>query len=414
MEKIINNKTKLKENIMPPPSKSLTHRAIIASSLANGVSIIKNISFSDDTKSTISAVSQMGAKCNLIINKDKTYDLKVEGIMPKKNTDYYYCNAEGSATTLRIMIPIIMTMYNEMLFDADETLRKRPMTTYYDIFEKKNIKYSLTKGNLPLEINSNLQAGEYHIKSNISSQFISGMLFALPILKNDSKLIIEGKISSEGYINMTLFMLEKFGIKIEKKENSFLIKGNQKYKTSNIEIEDDYSLLANFLVAKKLGKNINIKNLEYEKSVQKDSLVVKILNDEEILNIYEKTSEKTRTLFIDEIPDLMPILAFYFSMKDNMKTEIRDFERLRFKESDRVKTVIENLSKLGQNISLSEDKIIINGKKSIQNGLTIDPKNDHRIAIMAGIAGLFSEKDIIIKNSECVNKSCPSFWNNFE
>lgn len=414
MKKIINKNTNFKENIIYPPSKSLTHRAIIAASLANGKSTIKNISFSEDIKATIDAISTLGATANLVINKDKIFDIKINGINKDIKKEYYYLHSSESATTLRIMIPIVMTIFNESLFDSSPSLAKRPMDTYYDIFDRKNIPYSTTKGHLPLEINGKLKAGDYIIDTNISSQFISGMLYALPLLDESSKLILNGKISSKGYVDMTLNILEKFGINIRFDDDTFYIKGNQKYLPTDITIEDDFSLMANFIVAKKLGKKINLKNLNKEKSIQKDKIILDIIEFKNTLKIFNMKNEKSAILSVDQIPDLMPILALYFSLCDEFNLVIKDIERLRYKESDRIYTVTDTLSKIGANIKLNEDDIIITGQKSLQGGVIINPKNDHRIAMMAAIAGLFAERDVIIENPECVNKSYPDFWKNFE
>lgn len=415
MKKIIDKTTKLKSKILLPASKSLSHRAIIAASLSQSPSYIRNISLSDDVRATIDAVSSIGAITNIVVRGTK-YDLKIQRFSSLPRGDYYYLNADNSGTTLRIMMPIVMTMFDECLFDGGSSLYSRPMDTYYEIFKEKNIACQTTGGNLPVEITGKLKSGYYKMRADKSSQFLSGMLYALPLLKSDSTIDIQSDINSMPYVNMTLKVLEKFGIKIEKNgDKIYHIKGTQSYIGTDYEIEDDYSAAANFLVAKKLGKNIDIDLVSDTDSLQGDSMITKILNGENIKDIYNVDDDKKKIhLSIAQIPDLIGAVCLYFSLLEGYSCEIRDIDRLKYKESDRRYTVVENLKKIGADIGIKDDKIIIKGKKTLSGGVDIDPSNDHRIAMMAGIVGLFCEEKITILDGNCVNKSYPKFWDNFE
>ena len=205
---------KLKGNVIIPPSKSLAHRAIIAASLAKGKSVISNIQFSQDIKATIAGMEALGAK----ITKYNDY-LEIEGSDVKRVSNIIDANESGS--TLRFLIPIALVSHEKITFAGHNRLVKRPLDIYYDLFDKQGIKYSHPEDSyLPLELEGKLKSGVYEVRGDVSSQFITGLLFTLPLLDGDSQIVITTKLESKGYIDLTLDILSLFGIEIPSEQNS--------------------------------------------------------------------------------------------------------------------------------------------------------------------------------------------------
>lgn len=403
--------SKLKGEVNAPSSKSYTHRAIIAAALAKGKSKITNISFSDDIYATINAVKAMGAKVSVY----KNYCI-VEGIKRiKKINDIVDCNESGS--TLRFMIPIFSLSDKKFTITGKPSLMKRPLTVYEKLFNENNNAYNLT--NNLLEINGTLIPGTYEIDGTISSQFLTGLMFALPLLEGDSTIKILNHLESESYIDITIDLLDEFGISIKKISDGYFIKGNQRYHPLNYAVEGDYSQAAFFLVAGQLNGAIRVNNLEHD-SPQGDQVIVDIIRDMKGRVIYSEeglVTEKTRTVAttidISDCPDLGPILSLLASVSKG-ETRIINIERLRIKESDRVHSTVETLSKLGANIKVINNEIIIQGLPNLHGGVTVDSHNDHRIAMMVAIASLVSSNPITLTNPLAINKSYPNFYQDFK
>ncbi|MTI71677.1 MAG: 3-phosphoshikimate 1-carboxyvinyltransferase [Firmicutes bacterium] len=402
--------SRLNGDIEIPPSKSIGHRALISAGLSKGVSDIKNLMFSDDITATLNAMKDFGAK---EIEKENNR-VTLKGIdkfkKPKESID---CKESGS--TLRFLIPMAGLIGEEITFNGRGKLIERPLKTYYEIFKKQNIKYKNNDGKLPLTVNGLLNPGTFKVKGNISSQFISGLMFVLPLLNGDSKIIITTKLESKGYVDLTMDVLNKFGVEIENKEyKEFLIKGNQRYKSRNYRVEGDFSQAAFWIVGGLLGGNINCFNLDID-SLQGDKVIldiVKKMGGKFLIkenNIKIKPS-KTKGIEIDasQCPDLVPILAVFASLSEGI-TKISNAKRLRIKESDRLKAISTELNKLGASVTELEDGLVIKGKEKL-NGGVVDSWNDHRIAMALAIASIKCSEAVIIKGSEAINKSYPHFW----
>lgn len=375
-----------------PPSKSILHRALICAALSNGESIISNINYSIDIATTINALKNIGA--DFIIRNNQ---IKVKGIKKLELiNNVIECNESGS--TLRFLIPLFSLTNQEVIFKASSSLLKRPLDTYIDIF-KDNI---LISGD-HIKINQSIKATKYLVKGNISSQFISGLLFSLALLKEDSSIIVDGILESASYINITIDVLSKFGVVIDKLDNGFYIKGNQRYKTTDIYIEADYSQAAYYYVANELGSNIIINGLN-KYSLQADKEILNFIN---IIN-----NEKEPIIDIINTPDLGPIVSLLagFSKK---KVTIINAHRLKYKESNRLEAIYDVLSKLGVNISITDDSIYIDGYRLIDKDITMNCFNDHRIVMMESIASTVLNKNITIKDASSVNKSYPNFFVDF-
>ena len=398
---------KLVGELSPPPSKSVLHRYIIASSLAKGVSKIENISFSEDIIATIEAMKKLGAK----IEQKDNY-LLIDGSDTFKNLNENIeidCNESGS--TLRFLFPLSIVEENKVLFKGRGKLFKRPMTPYFENFEKYKIKHSYIDENKIL-LEGKLKAGIYEIDGNISSQFITGLLFSLPLLEGESKIIINGKLESSNYIDISLDCLSKFGIKIiNNSYQEFIIGGNQSYKVGNYRTEADYSQAAFFLVANAIGSKIRINDLS-EDSLQGDKKIIDYISEIDNWN-----SKDTLILDGSETPDIIPILSLK-AVVSGKKIEIVNIKRLRIKESDRLKATVEELSKLNFDLIEKKDSILINSREALKANknekiVSLSAHSDHRIAMMIAIATTCYDGEILLDNLDCVKKSYPNFWEVF-
>lgn len=398
---------KLVGELSPPPSKSVLHRYIIASSLAKGVSKIENISFSEDIIATIEAMKKLGAN----IEQKENY-LLIDGSDTFKNLNENIeidCNESGS--TLRFLFPLSIVEENKVLFKGRGKLFKRPMTPYFENFEKYKIKHSYIDENKIL-LEGKLKAGIYEIDGNISSQFITGLLFSLPLLEGESKIIINGKLESSNYIDISLDCLSKFGIKIiNNSYQEFVIEGNQSYRAGNYRTEADYSQAAFFLVANAIGSKIRINDLS-ENSLQGDKKIIDYISE-----IDKWNSKDTLVLDGSETPDIIPILSLKAAVSGK-KIEIVNIERLRIKESDRLKATVEELSKLNFDLIEKKDSILINSRENFkvnknEKVVSLSAHSDHRIAMMIAIAATCYDGEILLDNLDCVKKSYPNFWEVF-
>lgn len=398
---------KLVGELSPPPSKSVLHRYIIASSLAKGISKIENISFSEDIIATIEAMKKLGAN----IEQKENY-LLIDGSDTFKNLNENIeidCNESGS--TLRFLFPLSIVEENKVLFKGRGKLFKRPMTPYFENFEKYKIKHSYIDENKIL-LEGKLKAGIYEIDGNISSQFITGLLFSLPLLEGESKIIINGKLESSNYIDISLDCLSKFGIKIiNNSHQEFIIEGNQSYRAGNYRTEADYSQAAFFLVANAIGSNIKINDLS-ENSLQGDKKIIDFISE-----IDKWSSKDTLVLDGSETPDIIPILSLKAAVSGK-NIEIVSVERLRIKESDRLKATVEELSKLNFDLIEKKDSILINSRENFkvnknEKVVSLSAHSDHRIAMMIAIAATCYDGEILLDNLDCVKKSYPNFWEVF-
>ena len=403
-----------------PPSKSYSHRAVIAAALAESEkkSMIDNLKFSVDITTTTDIMENWGAKIKRFESA-----LEIVGndgrVVPKDK--YVQCNESGS--TIRFLIPVGITSTNELIFDGKGKLVDRPLDSYYKIFEEQGLKYETTVGKLPLTVNGKLKAGNYEIDGNISSQFITGLLYALPLLDGDSKLIINKNLESKGYIDLTLEILQLAGIEIKNNDyKSFEIKGNQSYKPFDYTVEGDYSQVAFWIVAGIISANRDneVKCLHVNKnSLQGDREIIEIVTrmgaNLEIFDDYvivKPSKTKGTVIDISQCPDIAPILTVLAALSEG-ETRIINGERLRIKESDRITSIKTELNKLGANVAEEGDSLIIQGVQGFTGGVTVSAWNDHRIAMSLAVASSRCEKEIILEEAESVRKSYPHFWDDF-
>lgn len=398
-----------------PSSKSMTHRELIAAALADGETKVTGVTWSQDIEATVRILSLFGAE----IGKEEREDglaLTIDGGL-RKQQEILTADAGESGSTLRFLIPLGLLSKNHVIYTGRGRLSERPLTPYYEIFDEKHISYK-TEGGLPLEVEGKLPAGLYELPGNVSSQFFTGLLFALPLAEGDSVLKSTTKLESESYVEMTLDTLSRHGITIHKKASGlYEIPGGQHYKTGHFPVEGDYSQAAFWLVSGLAGGKMTLTGLS-ETSLQGDQAILSILESmggsiSKDGNIIAETS-KTRGTIMDaeNVPDLVPAIAALASVSEG-RTEIIHGERVRLKECDRLHAMAVELSKLGADIKEKPDGLIIEGKKSLRGG-TVSSWNDHRIAMALAAISPKIEGNLTIEGAESVKKSYPRFWDDFK
>lgn len=400
-------------NVIIPPSKSMAHRSIICASLANGKSTIKNIAYSQDILATIEGMKKLGAKIEM-----KEDYVVIEGIkdFSSLQSKEIFCNESGS--TLRFFIPIFSLCNKSITFTGKGRLLHRPQKVYKEVFHSQGL--SFIQDHKGITIHESIKPGEFSIKGDVSSQFISGLLFSLPLLKEDSIIHIIPPFESKSYVSLTLQMLETFGIHAYfKDETTIYIPGNQSYHSCDYTIEGDYSQFAFFAVLGAIQNGLSITGVSHESS-QGDKKILSILKDfgaivKEIQNGYYIEHNALRGCEIDlaDCPDLGPILCV-LAMYSPGNTRIYNAGRLRIKESDRIAAMEEELRKFGVDIHSTEDEIFIKGAADYTCIDELKAHNDHRIVMALSIALACSSSSQIIHDAQAINKSYPAFFEDFK
>jgi len=403
----------LKGSVRIPGSKSLSHRAVICAGLSQGVSRIGNISFSEDIAVTINAMESLGVKV-----KRGTKSLEIKGpdkLEPINNP----IDCGESASTLRFMIPIAAVTGKPVTFTGRRELVNRPLEPYYKIFDEKHIAYKNRMGRLPLTVEGRLTPGEYRVRGDVSSQFISGLMFALPLLDGDSKIVMTTELESRPYVDLTVDMLKRFSVHVDNfGYREFMIKGNQKYEATDCSIEGDFSQAAFWLAAGTLGADIECVGMNME-SLQGDKVIMEIIRKmgggvTASGDAIKAIPSQTNGIVFDasDYPDLVPVVAVLGALSEGT-TEIVNAGRLRLKECDRLKAMCSELKKIGADIEEKETGLMIRGKKILEGGIT-QSWGDHRIAMALAVASVRCREALVIRDASCVKKSYPDFWSHFK
>ncbi len=413
--KAIVSPSKIQGEVQAIASKSVAHRYLIAAALSDREVFIQCHSVSDDILATVGCLQGMGAK---IERKENGFLVTpIDRAKIGEEIRQLPCNESGS--TIRFLLPVVAALHIRGDFLKKGSLVTRPLKPLDEEMAKKGAPLKEKDGGIVC-VEGKLQPGIYTLPGNVSSQYISGLLFALPLLEEDSEIRITTELQSEDYVKMTLDTLKAFSISVVYEKNCFYIPGKQVYTIKDgLGVEGDWSNAAFFMTGAAIGQTqITYTNLN-EASLQGDKAVVDILknmgtNIERCEDAYTVSGSKMTAVDIHAkaIPDLVPILALAASVSEGV-TIISGAERLRIKESDRLKTVYETLSTLGADIEEKEDGLIIRGKAKLKGGV-VSSHNDHRIAMMSAIASLVCEEDVIILQAEAVNKSYPGFYEDFE
>lgn len=391
------------------PSKSLAHRAIICAGLAQGISTITNIQYSNDVLATIECLEKMGA------NVEKFDDhLRINGIGGINfQASSYYANESGS--TLRFIIPILGLSDQEIQITGSGRLLNRPLELYQQIFNNQSLQF--TNDCEKVRFKGPLNAGEFEIAGNVSSQFISGLLFALPLLNGNSKITILEPFESKSYVLMTIDVLQKFGIEVELVGNEILIDGNQHYQSFDYNVEGDYSQIANLLSIGALVGPLQVTNLNHN-SLQGDKAIIDIFrqmsikidetNDGYLVYPLKPLSNDLIEIDIKNCPDLAPVLMALSAVL-NKKTIFHNSKRLSYKESDRGNAMKEELAKFGVDVEVLENEIIVHGTNILTPKSTIGSHNDHRIFMACAVLATICDEFVELTDLECLNKSYPTF-----
>lgn len=401
-----NNKT----IIYPPPSKSISHRALICGALSGGKCKIENLAFNDDISATLSCLSSIGFNF-------KTDENSCEILPHLKLNENAKLNCNESGSTLRFFIPIVVAFGINSIFTGSERLLQRPIDDYNNIFKNQIIEIKQCPNSISLQ--GKLKNGKFNVKADLSSQFLSGLLMALPICKGESEIKITSQIQSKPYIDLTLQVMKKFGANVINNDyKSFIIGSNCNYKPTDFTVETDFSNAAFFIAMAMLKGNIKIGGLnthslqgdkEFLTIVEKMGAKLNFNND--ILDI-SANNLKAIEVDVSQIPDLAPPIAALMCFCKG-KSRIFNASRLRIKESDRLNSICSELLAIGADITEFDDYIEINGSTSLKGGKT-NSHNDHRIAMMLAVASLKCENPIELYGHDCVNKSYPNFWLDFE
>lgn len=407
-----------------PSSKSLCHRAIICAALAEGTSVIRNVTVSKDIEATLNAMELLGAQAHW--NEDTLMITGNGGVSRKEGQTEIFCNESGS--TLRFLVPIAAALGVEARFTGAGRLPERPLTSYYEIMEERDFAYHREgERHLPLVIEDPWRSGVFRVAGNISSQFITGLLLALPLLQGESVIELTTELESKPYVDLTLDMMERFGVTVRNEQyHRFVIEGSQTYQAQEYTAEGDYSQAAFLLAAASVAgdeQGLYLTGLN-SRSRQGDQVIMDLLSrmgaamewtTDGALHVKRAPLLTNVEMDASQCPDLVPIAAVLGALgRGTMR--IVHAERLRLKESDRLKAVAAELAKSGVSIEETEDGLCIEGllEGHVYPGGEADSWNDHRIAMSAAVLALCTEKGIRLSGAGTVEKSWPTFWSDLE
>jgi 3-phosphoshikimate 1-carboxyvinyltransferase len=398
----------LKGEILIPPSKSDSQRAILCACLADGKSMLKNCGESEDELNMLNTINEIGAK----VQRIESNSIEICGInkFPISKT----IQVGESGLGLRLLTSICAANEGEFVLEGSGTLLKRPMNFFDETFPKLKVDFHSNNGYLPFRIKGPMTEATLTVDGSQSSQYISGLLMAFPILSGTTYLKVEN-LKSIPYLEMTIKTLKEFGITIEHQNfEEFIIAGNQHYLPTEYTIESDWSSASYWIVAAALGSDILIKGLSMA-SLQADKKILEalatanctLINFENGFKV-EGENRKPFHFNATHCPDLFPALTTLAALTPGIST-IEGVHRLSTKESNRAEALQQEFQKLGIKIEFQEDKMVIHGQSIIIGG-RVESHHDHRIAMCLGIAGIFANSPVFIENSEVVSKSYPNFW----
>ena len=404
----------MRGEVIPPCSKSYAQRALAAALLASGRTTLRGIELCRDTRSAIEAIRTLGARVEI---KDDNTLIIDGGLKPATNG----LNVGESGLAARLFTPIAALSDRAMIIEGEGTLRHRPMAMMVEPLRALGVEVRDGGGRLPIEVHGPIKGGRVVVDGSISSQFITGLLIALPAAKSDTTIEVRDAVSTP-YIDMTLETLERFGVEIMHNEgdySEFYVEGNQELKPVDYTIESDWSAAAFIMVAAAIAGEVTVRNIS-TLSRQADTLVCRALEragasiiiEEGAITVAHRPLEAF-TFDATNSPDLFPALVALAAAADGVST-IRGIERLRGKESDRGEVLREEYRKLGIEIELDYEENIMRVVGGKPHAAEVDSHDDHRIAMSLAITALRIEDEVEIRNRECVAKSYPSFFDDLE
>ena len=395
-----------KNKVSVAASKSYLQRALAISALAEGTSVLNEVSWCNDSEAARKIIENLGSKTSEI-NRKLSVSSRVLDI---NNLNF---NAGEAGLSIRMFSPILALSKKEINFTGEGSLKTRPNDIIINALSQLGVEIESNKGFLPLKIKGPIQSGNIEIDGSLSSQLLTGLLIALPMIDGNSTIEVHN-LKSAPYIDMTLSIMQNFGVHVENiNYKTFKIKGNQKYKATNFDIEGDWSGGAFFLVYGAVKGKIEASNLN-PNSLQADKTILSALKLagakitlKEKSTIVEKGQLNAFDFDATDCPDLFPPLVCLASQCNGV-SKIKGISRLTHKESDRAKVLLKEFVKMGFEISLENDNMFVTGGNA--ETCTIDSHNDHRIAMAGGIMNLFCDGEIKIKNKDAINKSYPNFF----
>ncbi len=389
---------KLAGRVAVPSSKSMAHRYLLCAALAKGESRVDNVTFSTDIEATLNGVAALGADFTV-----SGREVSISGGKPCAERMEIDCGESGS--TLRFLIPVALAAGEGRAasFRGHGRLMERPLEPYFEIFREKGVRWHLEKDLLIVE--GRLPGGSYSLSGQVSSQFVTGLLLALSLLPEAAEIRITDGLQSRGYVDMTLDAMAAFGVRAENQDyRRFLLPGGQSFRAGNCAVEGDYSQAAFFLGADFLGSRVDVLGMN-PRSIQGDRAAVPVL---------ERMKTPGRCVIdAGEIPDLIPVLAVCAAGRSGGTTVFYNAARLRLKESDRLETTAALIRDLGGSAREGADYLEVDGTGSLSGG-TADSCNDHRIAMAAAVAATICREPVRVLGAECVAKSYPDFWKDYE
>lgn len=380
---------KAKGTVVAPPSKSMAHRMLMGAGLARGTSVIEHIDLSEDIKATLGILEALGGRYHM-----EGDTVIMEGIGGNITQPSGYLDCKESGSTLRFFLPIALTKGGSFSFVGARRLMERPLGIYEEICKNQQILFR--KKETELLVEGKLKAAHFQVQGNISSQFITGLLYALPLLEEDSILEVLPPIESKAYIDMTLEALTTFGIAIRQEKNCYYIKGNQTYQAQNVKVEGDYSNAAFLDACRLLGGEVQVTGL------RNDSLQ----GDQVYQSYYEQLQAGHPVLDIAECPDLGPILMGMAAALHG--ATFTGTKRLQMKESDRGRVMAQELAKFGVPVTVMDNEIEVFGGNLQKPTEVLDSHNDHRIAMTLTV--LCTKIGGMVDGAEAVRKSYPDFY----
>jgi len=379
--------------VLAPPSKSMVHRMLMGAGLAEGTSVVENIDLSEDIKATLGMLKALGGQYKI-----EGHKVIMQGVGGKKLQTNQKLNSNESGSTLRFFIPLLLSGGEKAEFTGAKRLFERPLGIYEEICKEQGILFE--KSDTGLKVEGQLKASHFKVQGNISSQFITGLLFALPLLKEDSVLEVLPPVESRAYIDMTLEALQTFGIKVRQEGNTFYIAGNQSYQAKDVTVEGDYSNAAFLDAFNLIGGNVIVQGLR-EDTLQGDRIYK---------TYYEVLKEEHPVLDLAECPDLGPILMGMAATGNGAR--FTGTRRLRIKESDRGAVMAEELAKFGIQVDVMENEIVVHKGTLVRPNELLNSHNDHRIAMT--MATLCTITGGTIDGAESVRKSFPNYYDVIE
>jgi 3-phosphoshikimate 1-carboxyvinyltransferase len=401
---------KLHGEIQVPPSKSDGQRALLLAALSRGNSTIRNLGRSEDELAMLQCIHDLGAE---IQSKDDA--LVIIGSKQKDSADLM---VGESGLASRLLIPVCAALFESATIIGKGSLMNRNMSFFERTLPKMGVQVDLEDGKLPVRLKGRLQPGTYEVDGSESSQYISGLIIALSLLKSESKLVVHD-LKSSPYLRMTLNSMRAFGVSPTYNSlNEFSFASELQFRACDYTVEADWSSAGYWLVASALGHQVKVKGLNMS-STQADRMILdaflssgcRIIRENEMLSI----DGETRTaLHFDasDCPDLFPTLAVFGAMTDGT-SRIKGVHRLANKESDRAKAIISEFGKLGVKVEIEDDTMLVHGIAELKGG-QVDAHHDHRIAMSLAMLGTFSKEEIRIEGGDTVRKSYPGFWDDLE